>query len=152
MNRYQVADTLHKYNLNNVNVVFGRPIPIGQSIVYAWVYGSQMGHWVAIERDEKTTLLVDSYGLRNDKRYHIPFLGSKYIWSNFHGQRYGTKYCALYAIAYYILRQSMTFGQALEALYPNTGVNKHNSTYLSSILGENADHMLARFKPQTSFE
>jgi hypothetical protein len=145
MNRYQIERTLQTYKLYDVKIVVGDEIPIGKSIVFAWVFGTEMGHWVAVEKDGQNTLLIDSYGLKNNKRYHIPFLGDNYVWTNFHGQRYGTKYCALYAIAYFILRTKLTFGHALQALYPNTTGYKHNSTFLSNILGQSADQMLAGF-------
>lgn len=104
-----------------------------------------------MQNEEKLTTLIDSYGLPNDIMFHIPYLKSPdkpLLWSNVHGQKLGTKYCALYCLAYLILKQRRGFDMpmALQTLYPDNSTTRDNSESLHAIFGEHPDVILDRFE------
>ena len=58
------------------------PIPHNSKcIVFAFVPGQNIGHWVAIEtfRPGTKPILMDPYGYHDNDRYNIPFFQFKYI-------------------------------------------------------------------------
>jgi hypothetical protein len=146
MDAHDIQTMIDEYKLT-VNVIQGEPIPSGDNIVFAYTQNPVIGHWVAVQRRGGRTLLVDSYGLPNKIAYTIPFLPSNTVWSNVTGQRLGTMYCGLYALAFYVLTQKhdANLSEALDALYPRTDRGRDNADSLHHILGTHPDLILAQF-------